>query len=202
MTAAEATRRAAATRKAATQGLRAFYSRPLGWLALIVTSVFLAYGGGGVMYWFHAIYRGEQGPAINDWYHWLFDSSLGFAALTPVLFFILPGALWAISRAGVKNAWLKAGGYVVLVGVLFGVLTGPGPLLHNALVGRGTALGRLAENIFGTEPSIVARNAHAGDHSLLSEVVLQVVVGVPVYILAGLLALLVVRALSSRRSRV
>ena len=199
MTAAQMTERAAATRKAAAQGIRAFYSRPIGWVALIVTSISLAYVGGGAMYWFHAIYRGEQGPPINDWYHWLFDSSLGFAALTPVLFFILPGALWALGRARIAAAWLKAGAYVILVGVLFGVVTGPGPLLHNALVGRDTFLGRLAVDVFGRDPGVAARNA-AADHSELVEVLLQVIVGVPVYIVAGLLALLVVRALA-RRSR-
>ena len=57
------------TGRVARQGLRAFYSRPLGWLALLITSASLAYGGGGVMFWFHAIYRGEAGPPINDWYH-------------------------------------------------------------------------------------------------------------------------------------
>ncbi|MDP8961295.1 MAG: hypothetical protein M3N32_06765 [Actinomycetota bacterium] len=42
------------------------------------------------MLWLHAIHRGEKGPAINHWFHWLLDSTLGFLPLTPVLFFIPP----------------------------------------------------------------------------------------------------------------
>jgi hypothetical protein len=198
MTAIELRGELVATKRAAARGLRAFYSRPLGWLALGVTSVFLAYGGGGVMFWFHAIYRGEEGPPINHWWHWLFDSSLGFVALTPALFFILPGALWAIKRAGVRMGPQLAAGYVVLVGVLFGVVTGPGPFMHNALVGRDAPLGRLAVRLFGVDPGVA--HVHAEVHSTLSESLLQVAVGVPVYVTTGLLALMVVRTLARRRA--
>ncbi len=198
MTAVELGHDLVATKRAAAHGLRAFYSRPLAWLALGVTSTFLAYGGGGVMFWFHAIYRGEEGPPINHWWHWLFDSSLGFVALTPALFFILPAALWAVKQAGVAGAKRLAGGYVLLVGVLFGVVTGPGPFMHNALVGRDAPLGRLAVRIFGADPSVA--HVHSVAHSTLSESLLQVAVGVPVYIAAGLLALLAVRALAARRA--
>lgn len=187
------------TRSGAAQGVRAFYSRPVGWLALVVTSAVLAYGGGGVMFWFHAIYRGEAGPPINDWAHWFFDSSLGFVALTPALFLILPAALWAVNRAGLKSGPLKAGLYVGTVGVLFGVATGPGPFIHDTLVGRDAPLGRLAVDIFGRDPEVAARAAHT--HSALSEMVLQVVVGVPVYIVTGMVALALVRALARRTAR-
>jgi hypothetical protein len=187
------------TRKAAVQGVRAFYSRPVGWLALFVTSAVLAYGGGGVMFWFHAIYRGEDGPPINDWAHWFFDSSLGFIALTPALFLILPGALWAVNRAGLKTGPVKAALYIGVVGVLFGVATGPGPFIHDTLVGKDAPLGRLAVDIFGRDPEVAARAAHT--HSTLSEMVLQVVVGVPVYIATGVVALMAVRAIARRRSR-
>ncbi|MBI2237394.1 MAG: hypothetical protein HYU54_02565 [Actinobacteria bacterium] len=189
----------AKARTGAAQGIRAFYSRPIGWVALIVTSVSLAYVGGGAMFWFHAIYRGEAGPPINDWYHWFFDSSLGFVALTPALFFILPGALVAIDRAGIASARVKAAAYVALVGVAFGVITGPGPLLHDVLVGRTAPLGRLAVDIFGRDPEVAARAANA--HSTLSEIALQVVVGAPVYVVTGLVALGIVRALARKWSR-
>lgn len=185
----------ARTGKAARHTVRAFYSRPIGWVALFATSAFLAYGGGGVMFWFHAIYRGEHGPPINDWYHWLYDSSLGFAALTPALFLILPFALLALGWARIGSGRVKAAAYVLLVGVAFGVVTGPGPILHDALVGRDAPLGRLAVDIFGRDPAVAARGAEAASHSMLSEVVLQVLVGIPVYILAGLLALAAVRGL-------
>lgn len=198
MTALEMRDAVARTGKGAARGVRAFYSRPLGWLALFVTSAVLAYGGGGVMFWFHAIYRGEAGPPINDWAHWFFDSSLGFVALTPALFLILPAALWAVNRAGLRTGPLKAGFYVGTVGVLFGVATGPGPFIHNTLVGRDAPLGRLAVDIFGRDPQVAARVAHT--HSTLSEMVLQVVIGVPVYIATGLLALSLVRALARHRA--
>lgn len=183
---------------AAVQAIRSFYSRPVAWLALFVTSAVLAYGGGGAMFWFHAIYRGEDGPPINDWYHWLFDSTLGFIALTPALFFILPAALATIRRLEGRLGRPKAVVYTVLVGVAFGVVTGPGPLLHNALVGREAPLGRLATEVFGRDPEVAARVA--GQHSALSDVLLQVAVGVPVYVAAGLLALGLVRVLASWRA--
>jgi hypothetical protein len=198
MTAIELRHELVSTKRAAARGLRAFYSRPLGWLALGVTSVLLAYGGGGVMFWFHAIYRGEEGPPINHWWHWLFDSSLGFVALTPALFFILPAALWAMKRAEVRIGPRMAAGYVLLVGVLFGVVTGPGPFMHNAIVGRDAPLGRLAVRLFGVDPDVA--HIHAVAHSTLSESLLQVAVGVPVYVASGLVALLVIRGLAARRA--
>ncbi len=194
--------RTGSVRRSALQGLRAFYSRPIGWFALLATSSFLAYGGGGAMFWFHALYRGEQGPPINDWYHWLFDSTLGFLALTPALFLILPAALAAIRRAGLKGARLSAAAYVLVVGVLFGVATGPGPLLHDILVGRDAPLGKLAVRIFGYNAAVAARTAaHGASHSALTEGLLQVLVGVPVYIVTGLLALATIRFFARRWSR-
>lgn len=198
MSAASLRDRAARTGKATRQTIRAFYSRPLAWAALLVTSALLAYGGGGVMFWFHAIYRGEQGPAINDVAHWFFDSSLGFLALTPALFLILPAALWALERARVGSRRLKGAVYVLLVGVLFGVVTGPGPLLHNALVGEDSALGRMAVAVFGYDPAVAARSVEVASSSALSSVVLQVLVGIPVYVVCGLLALAAIRAMTRR----
>ena len=191
--------RAAGARKAAMQGIRAFYSRPLGWLALFVTSAILAYGGGGAMFWFHAIYRGEEGPPINDWWHWFFDSSLGFLALTPALFLILPLALAGVHAARLQGRRYAIAAYVVLVGVAFGVVTGPGPILHDTLVGRDAPLGKLAVDVFGRDPAVAARAAE--EHSLLSDVLLQVAVGVPVYIAAGLIALGLVRAIARAGAR-
>ncbi|MFN2640289.1 MAG: hypothetical protein ABR548_00120, partial [Actinomycetota bacterium] len=152
------------TRKLAAQGVRAFYSRQLGWGALIVTSLLLSYGGGGVMFWFHALYRGEAGPAINNFYHWFFDATLGFVALTPALFFIMPSALIALEKAHVRSARVRATLYVLLVGVLFGVVTGPGPFMHDQLVGRDAPIGKLAVRFFGYNASVAAHNAHAVHH--------------------------------------
>jgi hypothetical protein len=196
MTAVEMRRGLARSGRGAARGIRAFYSRPLAWGALLLTSGVLAYGGGGVMFWFHAIYRGEAGPPIADVWHWLFDSTLGFLALTPALFLILPGALAAVHRAGIRGSRAASAAYVAVVGVAFGVVTGPGPFLHDMLVGRGTFLARLAVAIFGRDPGVAARHVEA--HSTLSEMALQVVVGTPVYVVAALLALTVVRALAAR----
>ena len=197
MTATDLRASAARTRKGAAQGLRAFYARPVAWVALLATSLFLSYGGGGVMFWFHAVYRGEDGPPIPDVWHWVFDATLGFLALTPALFFIMPLALWAIDRAGIGGR-LKAAAYVGLVGALFGVVAGPGPLLHGALGGRESFLGRTAVALVGTDPAVAARNAEAVAHTPLSSVLLQLAVGIPIYIGFALLALAVIRAAARR----
>jgi hypothetical protein len=213
VTAAELKERASRARKGGAQGIQAFYSRPLGWGALLVTSLFLAYGGGGVMFWLHAIYRGEDGPPIPDLWHWLFDSTLGFVALTPVLFFIMPAALYAVGRLGIGSRRLRrasgvvgtgtltAAAYVALVGVSFGVVAGPGPLLHGALVGRESSLGRIAVELFGRDPAVAVRNAEAVAHTPVSSVVAQLAVGIPVYTAFALLALLTVRKLAKRSVR-
>ncbi len=193
----KATRRMA---KAFAQRLAAFYSHPLGWVGLLVTSVALSYGGNGVMFLFHAIYRGENGPAIADWAHWLFDATIGFIALTPALFLILPAALWALRRGAGGRGRVRPVAYMSLVGASFGVVAGPGPLFHNLMVGPDSALGRLAVSIFGHDPAVAARNAEAPTHSAISEIALQLAVGVPVYIASGALALVVVRALAKRAS--
>jgi hypothetical protein len=184
------------SRASIAEQVHAFYSQPVGWWALIVTSAILTYAGNSVMFWFHAIYRGEQGPPINDVLHWLLDSTLAFVTLTPVLFFLLPGALYALRRSESRGSGRKAAAFVVLVGVIFGVVTGPGPLLHDRLVGQYAPVGRLVGRVLPHDPAVMARNAKAGEHSALSEGLLQVVVGVPVYVVAGLVALSVLRVLN------
>lgn len=190
------------TRQGAAHHIRAFYARPIAWVALIVTSVLLAYGGGAVMFWFHAVLRKEKGPPINNWYHWLFDSSLGFVVLTPALALIMPAALAAVSRARHRSEAAKATLYVLLVGVLFGITTGPGPFLHDLLAGRGKPLARLAVNIFGYNAGVAAATAHVREHWIGAECLLQILVGVPVYSVIGLLALAIVRTIASRSWRI
>ncbi len=188
------TRSVTRTVSASARGLRSFYSQPVGWLALLVTSLILSYAGGAVMFWFHALYRGERGPAINPWFHWMLDSSLGFFGLTPTLFFILPAALWMLQQVGESRPLAKAGRYVALVGTLFAVVTGPGPLLHDVLAGHGTVLARWAQGFFGYDPAVAAR--HAMEHSLLSESLLQVALGLPLYIALACLGLLTIRTIA------
>ncbi len=163
---------------AAVQLLHEFYGRRGGWKTLVVTSVSLTYGGGVAMFWLHAIHRGEQGPAINDVAHWLVDSTLGFVGLTPVLFLVVPLAMVAARGRGGR---LRVGRYALVVGALFAVVTTPGPLLHGLIAGAGTPLADLVTSIFGQDPQVAARNLHAVHRSPLAEGVLQLLVGLPVY---------------------
>jgi hypothetical protein len=179
--------------------LKAFYSQPVAWVAWVVTSGVLAYAGGAAMFWLHAEIRGEMGPQINPWYHWLLDSSLGFVALTPLVFLILPAALVILHRIKLGSSAERAGLYVVLVGMLFALVTGPGPLLHDELVGRGKPLANLATSLFGRY--VHGLVPHEIVHPLWSEMLLQVVVGIPVYATLAGVGLLVVRATRRRRRK-
>ena len=135
--------------------VRSLYERPLGWIALVVSSAFLTYVGGAVMFWFHAIVRGEHGPAIDHVHHWLLDATLGFVALTPVLAVILPVAVWLAGAARSPRARVRLPVYVLGVAVLFTLTTGPGPLLHNVVAGAGTPLADLATRLFGQNLGMV-----------------------------------------------
>lgn len=178
------------------QALRSFYSQRVGWVALLLTSTVMAYAGGAVMFWFHALYRGERGPAINPWFHWLLDSSLGFIGLTPALFLILPAALWILRRADRASSGVRVASYLAVVGVLFAAVTGPGPLLHDLVVGHGTVIARWAQGFFGYDPAVAAR--HAAEHPLWAESLYQVSLGVPVYIALASLGLAVIRLVARR----
>ena len=89
--------------------------------------------------------------------------------------------------------------YVLLVGTLFTLVSGPGPLLHNAIAGQGTPLANLATDVFGEDADIAARNMHAMEHSAFTEGLLQVAVGLPVYLTLTWLAIRLVRAVTRRR---
>jgi len=146
------------------------------------------------MFWFHALYRGEQGPAISPWYHWLLDASLAFFGLMPAIFLILPAALWMLQRRGEGSSLARTGRYAGTVGALFAAVTGPGPLLHDLIAGRGTLMARTAQTLFGTDPSVLHRAEVS--HSLISESLWQVALGVPLYIGLACLGLLTIRALA------
>jgi hypothetical protein len=148
------------------------------------------------MFWLHAEIRGELGPQINPWYHWLLDSSLAFAALTPMVFLILPAALLILHRSRVGSPGERAGLYVVLVGMLFALVTAPGPFMHDEFVGRGKPLANLATRVFGRY--VHGLPPHEMAHGLWSEMLLQVVVGIPVYAVLAGVVLLVVRGVQRR----
>lgn len=179
--------------------VRCFYQRPIAWVALVVSAAFLTYGGGAVMFWFHAVVRGESGPAIGNVHHWLLDSTLGFVALTPVLALILPLAVWRAGGGDGPQTEARTWVYVGATAVLFTLVTGPGPLLHSAVAGAGTPLAELATDVFGEQPTSMSHGDH--DHrSPFTEGALQLGVGLPVYVACTWLALGMVR-LSVRATR-
>ena len=172
--------------------VRSFYRRPIAWAALLVSAAFLTYGGGAVMFWFHAVVRGEAGPAIGNVHHWLLDSTLGFVALTPVLALILPVAVRHASGIGGSRARVRLGVYVGATALAFTAFTCSGPLLHNTVAGAGTPLADLATRIFGENPEMLVHDVHVA-RSPLSEGLLQLAVGLPTYTLCVWLALALVR---------
>ena len=173
--------------------VRSLYGRPLAWVALFVSSAFLNYAGGAVMFWFHVIFRGERGPAIDRVHHWLLDATLGFVALTPVLAVILPVAAWHAGAARSSHARVRLSVYVLGVAVLFTATTGPGPLLHNVVAGAGTPLADLATSVFGENAGMTDHAMHVHSRSPLTEGLLQVAVGLPVYTVCTWLSLHLVR---------
>ncbi len=153
----------------------------------MLTSIILCYVGGAVMFTLHCVLRGEHGPALNDWYHWLLDSSVGFLLLTPVLGVLIPLSRWIVRR---HIATKPPGGLAdcaVLAG-LFTLVTVPGPTIHGWLLGADTPMARMATSTFGEDPSVAARMLHRTPPSLLSESLLQVLIGAPVYLACTLLA--------------
>jgi hypothetical protein len=165
-----------------------FYTDKRALRLLAVTTVLLTYGGGVVMFWFHAIVRGEKGPAINDVSHWFLDSSLGFFALSPVVFVLIPIAS-RLARSGTTPRSLKVAFWAVLMGVTFALVTAPGPALHNLVAGEGRPLADWATGVFGQDPSVATRSIGAPTRSPVIEGFLQVAVGLPVYFIVSWSAL-------------
>lgn len=181
--------------------LRTFYSRTLGWGAALFVSATLSYVGGALMFWLHAVYRGERGPAIGHVQHWLLDSTLGFIALTPVVLLLLPAVLWKVTWHGRRRDGIPVGLFVVVLGTLFALVTGPGPLMHNAVAGAGKPLANLATDVFGHDHEMALRHADAPERSAFTEGVLQVAVGIPAYSLLTLGSVVVVRNLMRGRRK-
>jgi hypothetical protein len=175
-----------------------FYSRPLSWTLFVVSTVVLVYGGGAVMFWFHAIYLGELGPNIHPVVHWALDSTLGLIGLTPPLLAILPMSAGAARWIGARARWyaIRPGTCAVIGGILFAAVTAPGPLVHDALVGRGTWLATRVERVVGTYGSAVPVHHHL-DVPAFAAMAQQFGVGVPVYVVLLWASLQIVR-LSAR----
>jgi hypothetical protein len=175
--------------------VRGFYAEPVGWVALGVCTVLLTYGGGAVMFWFHAIYLGEGGPAISPWLHWLLDSTAGFLGLTPAIALILPVAAWlgtpsTDGAAGVPGDPTALARCALVGGGVLALVTAPAPLLHDALIGRGTPLADRITHLWGHGFEATGERQ---DVSAVVEMAQQVTVGVPTYVLLLGLGLFVVR---------
>jgi hypothetical protein len=155
-----------------------FYRDRTARTALLLTSAVLCYVGGAGMFWFHAVYLAEGGPAIPWQAHWLLDSSFGFLALTPALGLILPFATWVAQVAAPRPVpWL----YAMVTGGLFAVVTIPGPLAHDTVVGRGTWIADHVTRLIGDPGTALGPVTH---YPVLAELAQQLGVGLPWY--AGL----------------
>jgi hypothetical protein len=151
-----------------------FYRQPASWLALIITSLVMIYVGGAAMFWFHAIYLGEGGPAISPVLHWFIDSTAALA-LTPVLFVLLPVA----SRfAMVSQQDLSPHRFALFSGAIFAVMTIPGPFIHNTFVGRGTWLADEVTRLWGNGRPVPPYT----EYPFALDAVLQLSFGLPLYI--------------------
>jgi hypothetical protein len=180
-----------------TATMTGFYTDRSGRASLVASALLLCYGGGIVMFVVHYVVRRECGPAINAGWHWLLDSTIGFVALTPLLAVLLPAAAAILRRrTGTPPSRPAVGPYSVLVGAAFAVATAPGPFVHNLIAGAGRPVARLATVVFGEDQAALAHNAHAVEHSAVSEGIVQLAVGLPVYIALTYVAISMVRSVA------
>jgi hypothetical protein len=173
----------------AVANIAGFYQDPLSWLVVGLTSVILCYFGGLLMFWYHAEHLGEGGPAISWYAHWMLDSTVGFVALTPALVVILPLASWVAQSMATDQRrvrWL----FVAISGSVFAVLTIPGPLAHNFLVGRGTWVANRVTDLIGNPSAKLTPSAHYPGPELMAQ---QFRAGLPLYVLLMGLAMLTIR---------
>jgi len=176
-----------------------FYRDRVAWLALGVTSVTLAYVGGLIMFWFHAVELGESGPAISWYFHWLLDSTVGFLALTPAIALIIPLAAWvSVSLAGPTRTRILPWLYAIVAGGLFSVITTPGPIAHDTFVGRGTWLADHVTALLGDPDAPLAPSTDYGIAAALTQ---QLGAGIAVYLALTALSVLVVRLVVARSKR-
>jgi len=150
---------------------------------ILVTAAVLTYIGGAVMFFVHAILRHEGGPPISDLDHWLLDSSVGFVALTPIVFILMPR---------VHHRFQAFPSLVPAVtGLLFALITMPGPVFHDHVVGKGTAGAQLATWLFGVDTGTAAKvgELYHVENSMISECFVQLLAGLPTYLVLMFVAL-------------
>jgi len=175
-----------------------FYRDPISWLALVITSVMLCYVGGAAMFWFHAEYLGELGPAIPWYDHWALDSTFAFILLTPALVVIMPLTAWLANRtAGKHGPDAVPWAFAAAAGAAFAVATIPGPLAHDLFMGRGTWLANHVTQWLGYPPAPpVLDHEHGGALAAFAQ---QFGFGLPLYIVLTFLALVLVHSITVRR---
>jgi hypothetical protein len=184
-----------------------YYRQPFAWIVLAVTDLTLVYGGGAAMFWYHSYFLGEGGPAISPYLHWFVDSTVGFLALTPMLFVILAIAARAAWDAAPDRPLDPDGPldpdrpldpdlparsvrpvtFMAVGGILFALATAPGPIVHDHLIGRGTWLAGEITKMWGDGRTL-------GPHHTLTPitaVLTQEAFGLPLYsALMGILLIL------------
>lgn len=193
-------RRTARALRAVRRQYHGFYRRPGALAGAVLTDACLTYGGGVAMFWFHAIAREEQGPPISDPAHWLLDSTLAFVGLLAVVVALLPLATaaaggWAFAGPA------RRGVYAMALGVSFAVVTAPGPVVHDLVAGAGTPLAETVTRLAGRDNDVAERNLDAHHHSPADKGAAQVVVGIPVYVGASLVAATLQARHAVRRAR-
>src|SRR5262249_54009038 len=139
---------------------------------------------------------GEGGPNIPWYVHWLLDSTFGFLVLTPALLVILPlASLLAGSTAGRLAPRAVPAAFAVTAGVVFAIVTTPGPVAHDLVVGRGPWIAGQVPRFWGEPGAALTPVPH---YSLLAKLTQQLGFGLPVYVLLMGLAVLVVRSIAVR----
>lgn len=151
-----------------------YYRQPTSWLVLIIASLTLIYLGGAAMFWFHAIYLGEGGPAISPVLHWFIDSTAALL-LTPVVFIALP---LASRYAMVSQKDMSPHRFALFSGAIFAVATVPGPIIHNTFVGRGTWLADAVTRLWGDGRPVPPYT----EYPFALDAVMQLAFGLPLYI--------------------
>ncbi len=173
-------------------GLCGYYRSRAAVRTLLLLDLVLSYVGGAFFFWVHAIVRGERGPNIAHWQHWLLDSSIAFVGLLPPLAVLLPLSRIAAERVqgGLPAipSWLAR---TASLGLPFALVTAAGPIVHDVLVGENTPLANAVTQWLNGSHHVhatAAAAAHAAPapapHSgPLADIGVQVALGVPVYTL-------------------